>query len=149
MGKDVLYALRVLRKSPRFAGTALLVLSLGIGANSAMFTLASPVLPPPPPSQAPNPLAVTLATTPQRGPSAVPPADFLDFRAQNHTFSDIAAAELWSPSLTGEGEAEEVRGIRASTTLFDVFGVRAAVRRTFLPEDAQPGATTAAVIAAA
>src|SRR5215831_12455498 len=148
MGNDVLYALRVLRKSPRFAGTALLVLSLGIGANSAMFTLVYSVLLRPLPYHNPNRLAVILGSNPQRGTFAVPPADFLDFRAQNHTFSDIAAAELWSPSLTGEGEAEEIRGIRASTSLFDVFGVRAAVGRTFLPEDAQPGAPAVAVITA-
>src|SRR5262249_34211367 len=64
------------------------------------------------------------------------------------TLSDIAAAELWSPSLTGEGEAEELRGMRASTSLFDIFGVRATAGRTFIPGDAEPGAPPVVVIGA-
>jgi predicted permease len=149
MGKDVLYAIRVLRKAPRFAITAIVVLALGIGANSAMFTLVYSVLLRPLPYLDPGRIAVVLGSTPQRsGTFPLPPADYLDFRAQSRSFSSIAAAELWSPSLTGEGEAEELPGMRATAALFDVFGVRAAIGRTFLPEDERPDAPRVVVIGA-
>src|SRR5262249_14307781 len=80
------------------------------------------------------------------GTFPLPPADFLDYRAQAHSFSRMAAAEMWSPSLTGEGDAEEIPGLRATTALFDVFGVPAALGRTFLPSDEFPDAPKVAVI---
>jgi predicted permease len=149
MGRDLLYSLRVLRKSPRFASTAVLVLALGIGANSAIFTLVYSVLLRPLPYQDPARLAVILGTSEKRGGAfSVPPADYLDFRERNHSFSSIAAAEVWGPSLTGSGEAEELHGLRASASLFEVLGVRAASGRVFLPEDARSDATPVVVLGA-
>lgn len=149
MGKDVLYAIRVLRKSPHFAITAIAILALGIGANSAMFSLVYSVLLRPLPYHEPGRIAVVLGSAPQRaGTFSLPPADFLDFRAQNRSFTGMAAAEVWSPSLTGEGEAEELPGLRASVSLFDVFGVRAALGRTFQADDERPGAAQVVVIGA-
>src|SRR4051794_27802680 len=108
MASDLRYALRVLRKSPHYTITAIAILALGIGANSAMFSLVYSVLLRPLPYHDPGRIAVVLGATPgQRGTFPVPPADFLDYRAQTRGFSAMAAAELWSPSLTGEGEAEE------------------------------------------
>src|SRR5437763_971746 len=146
MGKDILYAVRLLRKSPHFAITAIAILALGIGANSAMFSLVYSVLLHPLPYYDPGRIAVVLGSSPNGGPFSVPPADFLDFRAQSRSFTEMAAAELWSPSFTGNGEAEEIAGIRAATSLFDVFGVRAAIGRTFLPEDGRTDAARVVVI---
>src|SRR6266480_1388306 len=146
MAKDFVYALRLLRKSPHFAITAIAILALGIGANSAMFSLVYSVLLHPLPYHDPGRIAVVLGNSPSGGPFPLPPADFLDLRAQNRSFTDMAAAELWSPSLTGQGEAEELRGIRTATSLFDVFGVRAAIGRTFLPEDGRADAARVVVI---
>ena len=149
MGKDIRYAFRVLRKSPHFTITAVAILALGIGANSAMFSLVYSVILRPLPYHEPGRLGVVLGSTPQHtGTFALPPADFLDYRAQSRSFSTMAAAELWSPSLTGEGEAEELPGVRATTALFNVFGVHAAVGRTFEPADERPDAPKVVVIGA-
>jgi putative ABC transport system permease protein len=149
MGKDVLYALRVLRKSPHFTITAIAILALGIGANSAMFSLVYSVLLRPLPYHEPGRIAVILGSSPQRsGTFPLPPADFLDYRARSHGFTTMAAAELWSPSLTGEGEAEELPGVRTSAALFDVFGVHAALGRTFEPKDERVDAAPLVVIGA-
>ena len=149
MGRDVLYSFRVLRKSPRFTLTAVLVLALGIGANSAIFSLVYSVLLCPLPYRDPGRLAVILGTSEQRGGAfPLPPADYLDLRDRNHTFSSTAAAEVWSPSLTGSGEAEELHGLRASASLFEVLGVRAAAGRVFLPEDGRADAARVVVIGA-
>ena len=149
MGRDLLYSLRVLRKSPRFTSTAVLVLALGIGANSAIFSLVYSVLLRPLPYQDPGRLAVILGSSEKRGGAfSVPPADYLDFRERNHSFSSMAAAEVWGPSLTGSGEAEELHGLRASASLFEVLGVHAAAGRVFLPEDGRAGAASVAVLGA-
>jgi predicted permease len=149
MGRDILYSLRVLRKSPRFTFTAVLVLALGIGANSAIFSLVYSVLLRPLPYRDPGKLAVILASSEQRGGAfSVPPADYLDFRARNHSFTSMAAAEVWGPSLTGFGEAEELHGLRASGSLFEVLGVGAAAGRAFLPEDGRTDAAPVVVLGA-
>jgi putative ABC transport system permease protein len=147
MGRDLLYSLRVLRKSPRFTFTAVLVLALGIGANSAIFSLVYSVLLRPLPYQDPGRLAVILGSSEKRGGAfSVPPADYLDFRERNHSFTSMAAAEVWGPSLTGSGEAEELHGLRASASLFEVLGVHAAAGRVFLPEDGRAGAAPVVVL---
>src|SRR4051794_33119561 len=147
MAKDIRYALRVLRKSPHFTITAIAILALGIGANSAMFSLVYSVLLRPLPYREPGRIAVVLGDSPQRsGTFPLPPADFLDYRARSHGFSTMAAAELGSPSLTGEGEAEDPRGVRTSAALFDVLGVHAARGRIFDPADERTDATPVVVI---
>jgi putative ABC transport system permease protein len=147
MVRDLLYSLRVLRKSPRFTSTAVLVLALGIGANSAIFSLVYSVLLRPLPYQDPGRLAVILGSSEKRGGAfSVPPADYLDFRERNHSFSSMAAAEVWGPSLTDSGEAEELHGLRASASLFEVLGVRAAAGRVFLPEDGRTDAAPVVVL---
>src|SRR5215468_1824473 len=109
MGRDLFYSLRVLRRSPRFTTTAILVLALGIGANSAIFSLVQSVLLRPLPYHEPGRIGVVLASSETRaGAFAMPPADYLDFRDRNHSFTGMAAAELWGPSLTGSGEPEQL-----------------------------------------
>src|SRR5260370_15334212 len=145
MGRDLLYSLRVLRKSPRFTSTAVLVLALGIGANSAIFSLVYSVLLRPLPYRDPARLAVILGGSEKHGGAfPLPPADYLDFRERNHSFSSMAAAQVWGPSLTGSGEAEELHGLRASASLFEVLGVQAAAGRVFLPEDGRADAAPVA-----
>jgi putative ABC transport system permease protein len=149
MRRDVAHAVRVLSKSPQFTLAALLVLALGIGANSAMFSLVYSVLLRPLPYREPDRIAVIMATPEHRDTQfSLPPAVFLDFRARTHSFSDMAAAEVWSPSLTDSGGAEELRGIRNTAAIFDAFGIAAAHGRTFLPEDELPDAPRVVVIAA-
>jgi predicted permease len=149
MRRDLAHAVRVLWKSPRFAVTAVVVLALGIGANSAMFTLVYSVLMRPLPYAAADRIAVIMGTSALRdAPFSLAPADYLDYRARTRSFEPMAAAELWSPSLTGSGEAEELHGLRTTAAMFDVFGVAAKIGRTFRPEDDRPAAPRAVVIAA-
>ena len=149
MRRDLIYSLRVLAKSPRFTLTAILVLALGIGANSAIFSLVYSVLLRPLPYRDPGRLAVILESSEKHGGAfSLAPANYLDFRDRNHSFSSMAAAEVWGPSLTGSGEAEELHGLRASASLFEVLGVQAAAGRVFLPEDERPGAAPVVVIGA-
>jgi predicted permease len=149
MRRDVAHAIRVLWKSPRFTLAALLVLALGIGANSAMFSLVYSVLLRPLPYRDAGRIAVILGTAEHRDTQfSLPPGVFLDFRARTHSFSDMAAAELWSPSLTDAGGAEELHGVRATSAIFDVFGVPATHGRTFLAEDQRPDSPRVVVIAA-
>jgi len=147
MLRDVRYAIRVLLQSPRFTATAILVLALGIGASSAMYTLVYSVLLKPLPYQQPDRLAVILGSSEKHGGNfSMPPADFLDFRGQNRSFTGMAAAEVWWPSLTGSGEPEELHGLHASASLFDVLGVPAALGRTFVAEDDRPDSSHVVVL---
>ncbi|HJZ99297.1 MAG TPA: ABC transporter permease, partial [Candidatus Solibacter sp.] len=149
MKRDLIHAIRVLAKSPRFTAAALIVLALGIGANSAMFSLVYSVLLSPLPYSKPDRIAVIMATAEHRDqPFSVPPGVYLDYRGRTRSFSAMAAAEIWSPGLTGIGEAEELHGLRTTAALFDVFGVKPAQGRTFLAEDERPDAPRVAVIAA-
>lgn len=149
MLRDIRYAIRILFQSPRFSATAVLVLALGIGANSAMFTLVYSVLLRPLPYHQPDRLAVIMDSSEKHGGNfSMPPADFLDFRRQNRSFTDLAAAEVWSPSLTGSGEPEELHGLHASASLFQVLGIQAALGRAFVPEDDRPESSRVVVLAA-
>src|SRR6202023_3472052 len=123
MLRDVRYAFRVLLKSPRFTATAILVLALGIGANSAMFTLVYSVLLRPLPYREPGSLAVVMGSREKGGGSfSMPPADYLDFRDRNRSFDAMAAAEAWSPSLTGSGGSEKLPGLLSIASLFPGLG---------------------------
>jgi putative ABC transport system permease protein len=127
----------------------MLVLALGIGSTSAIFSLFNSVLLRPLPYRDPARIAVVLASSETRaGAFSVPPADYLDFRDRNRSFSGMAAAEVWSPSLTGSGEPEQLHGLRASSSLFAVLGVPATLGRAFLPEDELGGAPRVVVIGA-
>ena len=137
------------RDSPRFAATAILVLALGIGANSAMFALVYSVLLRPLPYHDPGRLAVLFGSSEKHGGQfSMPPADFLDFRASQQSFTDLAAAEVWAPSLTGSGEPEELHGLRASASLFRMLGVDAALGRAFVASDDQPESPRVVVLGA-
>src|SRR5260370_10208552 len=147
MLREVRYAFRVLLKSPRFTATAVLVLALGIGANSAMFALVDSVLLRPLPYHQPGRLAVVMGSSEKGGGSfSMPPADYLDFRDRNRSFDAMAAAEVWSPSLTGSGEPEELPGLHASASLFLMLGVQASLGRVFVAEDDRPDSSHVVVL---
>ena len=141
-------SLRGLLRVPRFTIPALLVLALGIGATSAVFSVVDSVLLRPLPYREPDRVMVILETSARRtGDSAMPAADFQDFRDQNSTFASMAAAESWSPTLTGlDDGAEQLKGLRASANLFQMLGVTAALGRGFSSTDAKPGAAPVVVL---
>jgi predicted permease len=148
MSGDFRYALRTLLKSPRFTVMAVLVLGVGIGANSAMFTVVDSVLIRPLPYHDPARVAVILGSTGDGAASRLPvtPGDYLDFRSQSRSFDDIAAANVWGPTLTGTDRAVRIDGLRASANLFQVLGVKAAYGRLFSAEDGAADAPEIAVL---
>jgi predicted permease len=139
--QDLRYALRVLRKNPAFASASVLVLALGIGANTAIFSVANAVLLRPLPF--PEPARIvrlwdTYGTPGNYGPISYP--NFEDWRAWNHSFAAMAVFAERGYVLTGAGEATPLQAVAASVSFFDVLGVQPALGRKFLPEEDRPGA---------
>ncbi len=142
---DVRFGARMLRKNPGFTAIAIVTLALGIAANSTIFSMVSAWMLRPPSIKDPARVIMILSTNPAKGwgwdqnPVSVP--DFVAWRGQSHSFEDMAASEWeWGDfALTGEGEPEWINGTRVSASYFDVLGVPAALGRTFLPGEDQPG----------
>ena len=139
--KDVRYGVRVLSKSPGFTLVAVFVTALGIGANSAIFSVVNAVLLRPLPYEHPERLVRVMLLDKKRGETGRSHAylNFADLRAQNNSFEGLAAYTDAGASLTGAEAPERVDGVVASADLFRVLGVGAQVGRTFAPEDEQPG----------
>ena len=141
LAADVRYGLRQLRRSPGFAAVAVLTLALGIGANTAIFSVVNGVLLRPLPYRAPaqlvNVWSTNLTSRTSQMPASYP--DFLDWRAQNHVFESIAAHNYATFTLAGPKEPAHVEGRVVSASLFSVLGVKPALGRSFLPEEDQPG----------
>ncbi|HEX8880499.1 MAG TPA: ABC transporter permease [Candidatus Acidoferrum sp.] len=139
---DLRYGLRMLRKSPGFTAVGVLTLALGIGANTAIFSVVNAVLLRPLPFKDPGRLAdlwrYDLKLGVPQDQMSYP--DFLDLRNQNTVFSSMAAfCEQQSIVLTSRGEPERIPGTICSSSLFDVIGVSPALGRAFLPAEDQPG----------
>ncbi len=136
MFSDLRYAFRTLIKSPRFSIAAILALAIGIGANTAMFSVVYNVLLRPLPYPQPDRLVFVQENSLRRGnPSPTAPATFFDWRDQQHVFESIAAAEAWGASLTGSGQPEEIPALHASPALLDVLKVAPLVGRGFVTND--------------
>jgi predicted permease len=146
---DVIYACRVLRRSPMFAAVAILSLGLGIGANAAIFNLIDTVLLKSLPVQDPSTLFFVDNSGGRSGGSSGPPYPCFEIlRDSNTTLSGIAAFDDNVLKVTIDGESEEVRGQYASGNYFDVLGVRPAFGRLLLAADDSTisgGATDGAV----
>ncbi len=145
---EIRYSIRTLLRTPRFTLVAVLVLGLGLGATTAMFSIVESVLLRPLPYSDPGLLAVILSGSAgdTKATAPVTPGDFDDFRKQNHSFEDIAAASLWGPTLTGIDRAEKLDGLRASVSLFRILGVHGAYGRLFEPGDGGAEAAKVAVL---
>jgi putative ABC transport system permease protein len=141
--QDVKQGTRALRRSPGFALVAILTLALGIGANTAIFSVVNGVLLRPLAFQQPGQLYLIQEIIPQLQkyyPTlAANLPDFEIWQKRVHAFEGIAIAEGKSADLTGMGEPEEIHGVRASANLFDVLGVRPALGRGFLSQEDQAG----------
>ncbi|HZP48272.1 MAG TPA: ABC transporter permease [Vicinamibacterales bacterium] len=137
--QDIRYAIRTLARSPGFAGVAVLTFALGIGANSAIFSFVDGVLLKPLPYPDPDRLVLVWEKPPGGGINVISALNFLDWRQQNDAFASIAAVAGGSVTLNGMGEPRRIPGARVSAAYFDVFGVKAAIGRTFAPDEEQPG----------
>ncbi|HXP71994.1 MAG TPA: ABC transporter permease [Candidatus Dormibacteraeota bacterium] len=145
---DARYALRVMRKNPGFAAIAILTLALGIGANTAIFSVVYAVLLKPLPYPAPNQLVVVFDAKPQEGVdfTGVSYMDFEDVRAQNSVFTELAGNQEHDLTVTGRGEPFVADTAVVTAGLFDVLQVAPLMGRTFVPDDGRPGAAPVAII---
>ena len=140
------YGARTLTRSPGFSGTAILVMALGIGATTSLFTIVRAVLLKPLPFRDPDKLVMVYehfrASTESSPFNPVAAGDFYDWREQTHGFADMAARNTTGFDLTGEHAElpEAVHAAGGSWNLFSVLGVQPALGRTFTAEEDQPGA---------
>ena len=141
LAQDLHYGLRMLVKNPSFTIVAVLALALGIGANSAIFSVVNTVLLRPLPYKNPGRLVMLWEEATHLGfPKNTPsPANFIDWRAQNTVFEAMAAMVERSFNLTGVGEPERFDGRRVSANLFDLLGVQPQLGRAFRAEEDKPG----------
>jgi predicted permease len=139
--QDLRYGLRMLARNPGFTIIAILALALGIGANSAIFSMVNTVLLRPLPYKNPDALVMVWDDQAHLGfPKDTPsPANFLDWREQNTVFEGMAALAEGSFNLTGVGEPERLDSRRVSANFFSLLGVEPQLGRGFAPEEDKPG----------
>jgi predicted permease len=129
--QDLRYGLRQLKKSPGFTAVAILTLALGIGANTALFSVINGVLLNPLPFPHPEQLVAIHESKPNFDRGSISYPNFRDWQKDNHTFSAIAVSRPYALSLTGVGEAEQVDNEFISSDYFSVLGVKPLLGRTF------------------
>jgi putative ABC transport system permease protein len=149
IAQDVKYAVRSLWKRPGFAAVTLLTLGIGIGANAAIFGAVRAVALRPLPFPDPDSVVTLSTTTTTRpgvpgGSSSAP--DFLDWRRDSRSFSEMAASVAEASALTGDGPAEQVPNARVTGGFFNVLGVPALYGRTLQPDDDPINAENVAVL---
>jgi len=143
---DVRYALRRLRSTPGFTLIAVITLALGIGANTAIFTVIDAVLLRPLPYRDPAQLVLLSEHTPRFPLLSVSYQNFVDWREQAKSFSAVGAVRNLGATLTGSGEPERLTAQMLTASIFDLLGVQAVRGRTFLPEEDRQGAPGVAMI---
>ncbi len=138
--QDIRYALRSLAKAPAFTGIAVLTIALGIGANTAIFSVVHAVLLRRLPYPEPDRLVVLREHHNQAGDMGVAWPTFLDWRERSRAFSGLAGFRRTEANVSGDREPEMLRVAQVSASLFPLLGVRAALGRTFVEADDRPGA---------
>src|SRR5215472_6114469 len=138
--EDLRYAIRMLRKNRAFTAVALLTLALGIGANTAVFSIVNGVLLSSLPFPASDKLVVLFESKPNFTEGSISYPNFLDWKRDNRSFTSIAAYRPDSFSLTGTGESEQINGKMLSADFFSVLGVKPLMGRMFAEEEDQFGA---------
>jgi len=144
--EDVRYGIRMLRKSPGFTAIALLTLALGIGANTAVFSIVNGVLLSPLVFPDPDKLVVLFESKPNFKEGSISYPNFLDWQRENHAFTAIAAYRPDSFTLTGAGQGEQVLGEMVSADFFSILGVKPLMGRMFTSQEDQLGAGHVALV---
>ncbi len=144
---DVGYGLRMLQKNPGFSLIAVMTLSLGIGANSAIFSVVNAVLLRPLPYHDPGKLVWVDEYWPRMNDNMVPNPDFTNWNLHNHNFEEMAAYNGGSQvNLTGTGEPERIESVSVTANFLPVLGVQPSLGRNFLAEEVQMGGRRVALI---
>lgn len=146
LGQDLRYGFRTLRKNPGFTAIAMLALALGIGANTAIFSVVNGVLLRPLAFPDPDRLLMIFETTPEFGKNSVAYPNFLDWRRENRSFTDMGAFRGDDFNFTGAGEPQHLSGEYVSASLFPVLGVTPFLGRNFLPEEDRQGGACAVML---
>ncbi len=145
---DARYAIRNLLRRPAFTLIAVVTLALGIGANTAIFSAVHALLLKPLPIPELDRVVAIWEKLPARGVlhNEVTVANYLDLKAQNQTFEQLALYRWWSPNLTGVEPPERLQGFLVTANLFDALGVKPIMGRNFAEEENQPGKDAVAII---
>src|SRR6266446_4550167 len=147
--QDIRYGIRTLAKNPGFTIVAVLTLALGIGANTAIFSVVQNVLLRPLPYSEPDQLVEIFNTYPPQVPrGGLSPGDYADWKQQNQSFSEMGAYVRISQgfNLTGEGEPQRVLASYASAGLFPMLGAHVVAGRSFVPEEDRAGSAPVVVL---
>ena len=146
IGQDLRYGFRMLVKSPGFTVVAVVTLALGIGANSALFSVINGVLLSPLPFPESDRLVALQQNKPNFEGGSIYYPNFRDWQKDNHTFSAVDVGRTYAFSLTGIGEAEQVGGEFISSDFFPVLGMKPVIGRTFTQDEERIGAGPVALI---
>ena len=146
--QDLKFAVRSLSARPGFTAIALLALAVGIGANSAIFSVVHAVLIRPLPFAEPDRLVMiwhdyTESNLPK---ASISVPSYLEYRDHMQAFEQVAAATPWSANLTGSGDPERVQGMLVTANFLRTLGVGPAAGRDFLPEEDRPGANRVVIL---
>ncbi|MGC1619446.1 MAG: ABC transporter permease [Candidatus Acidiferrum sp.] len=144
--QDLRYGLRMLAKAPGFTAVAILTLALGIGANTALFSVVNGVLFNPLPYTHPEQLVWLAESKPNFATGSISFPNFQDWQKENHTFSSMGLSRAYFYNLTGFGDAEQLRGRLISSDFFTVLGVNPVIGRSFAPGEDAIGAAPIAMI---
>jgi predicted permease len=144
--QDLRYAARRLLQTPGFTAVAVLALALGIGGNTAIFSLVNSILLRQLPFRQPEQLVWVSSRRSDSGKRPFNLPDFIDYRDQNQGLAGIAAFTNWSANLTDRGDPERLQGLRISANAFQMLGVDAMAGRIFSPADDTPGAQRVVVL---
>jgi len=148
--RDLRYSLRTLLKSPSFTAVAVLSIALGIGANTAVFSVINAVLLKSLPFKDPDTLMLVWGDTVNEhslsGRNQVSATDVADFRSQNKDFEDVAAYESWNAIMSGDGEAERIPATQVGDGFFKIMKGQPILGRVFTPEEQVDGKDFAIVL---
>jgi predicted permease len=144
--QDLRYGLRMLAKSPGFTVIAILTLALGIGANTALFSVVNGVLLNPLPYPHPEQLVWLAESKPNFATGSISFPNFQDWQKNNQTFTSMGLSRGYSYNLTGMGEAQQLRARLISSDFFEVLGVHPAIGRSFTTGEDAIGAAPIAMI---
>ena len=145
--QDLRYGFRTLARSPGYSCVAIVTLALGIGANTAIFSFVDGVVLKPLPYKDSGRIVRVLEKPPLGERNGISTLNYLDWQHDNQVFDFMAAQTGGSVTLTGVEHPIQLRGGRVSPHFFEIFGIRAALGRTFLPDEDQPGKERVVVLA--
>jgi putative ABC transport system permease protein len=147
LAHDLRYGIRTLRKNAGFSFVAVLALSLGIGANTAIFSVVNALMIRPLPYTNPEQVVMVWESSPRGNTrNVISPANFLDWKAHNHVFETMSPVLPQLDILTGAGEPDEVPGFAVAASFFPLLGVKPELGRSFTVDEDKPGAARVVVL---